>query len=1097
MLKRHLILAALAVACTGCTLEDVKCSGKSIVCDDKCIDPASNNDYCGAKGMCQEPGDRGEKCEENERCSNKQCKQVFEGICKEGYIHCGDYCIDPNSDREFCGAEGNCEERRAGTTCQDGEDCVGGRCLSLHDALHCPDDQIVCAKDCTDPMTDRNYCGASGDCTGENSGTKCGQDDVCRDGVCVSSKDACSDGEINCSGACVDPQSDANFCGASGDCDGSQAGTRCSDGETCENGSCVSGSTGPGSIVITKPERLVLDKNKTLEFRMKLSGKPAAEVTVPLSLSNEKLAVLSVDKLVFSPENWDIEQTFSVTRDSNDLPRDLKFYLEVEKTASEDADFDRLEIDPVEITALGLNEVGIAASVERVEMEEGDIFSLGIELGKRPSGKVRLLASLTDNSNGIDETNVVELARTDAEFLPEDIKDGVMNWAYFEIEALRDNKIDGDHELTLSIVVNATDDSHYQGIQKVVPITVRDIDKAEIVVDNCEQMFEEGESSVCSVRLASIPESSVTVGLKSFNSDSVSVSPASLSFGPEDALMDQEVTFQSHYFETVDIQHEVEIEMKPSSSDANYAKAAKTLTLTIMDKDRYAIEIEPGYETILDENMCNDVKKLNVKLGGKPAKSVTIKAVSAETGELLVDPPSQVIEPEQWKTGVTFNYQCVDDADKDGDRQTRISFESESEDAGFNGLKSFADVTVVDNDVPGMYGATKTVSCNGSNSDQFEFETWLTAKPSGNVTLNLSLVDGQEAPLKGVSLDKTSVEFTPDDWNVHQKVVVTGPNLSDQGKAERRPGKNCYSKDESRFVLEVVNDVGEYKAGMKKAIGFLYKPFCVQKSSKHGKYELMLQSGDYLFQVKGAGGGGTNSNTSNQRYYDIHGGKGGYSEGTIHIDEDTKIFAYVGGTGSSCSTNTNCGGFNGGGRGGSESSSYYGMGGGGASDIRIGTDDLKYRVIVAGGGGGVPYLTYSYIQNKGIVYGGDGGGRVGDDGDANTGYVVMGGADVGCRLVDGKDYTQGHCQFGVALNAEAKTLSGGGGGGWWSGTTGYNATTSKAASGAGGSGYVFNGKNVSKGKLDAKYKLSNAKTEKGKGSASSTDGNIVITAVCN
>ena len=104
----------------------------------------------------------------------------------------------------------------------------------------------------------------------------------------------------------------------------------------------------------------------------------------------------------------------------------------------------------------------------------------------------------------------------------------------------------------------------------------------------------------------------------------------------------------------------------------------------------------------------------------------------------------------------------------------------------------------------------------------------------------------------------------------------------------------------------------------------------------------------YTFEVWGAQGG---------NYDTYYGGLGGYSKGTVNLEKGTKLYIYVGGTPATNSSNRTAvtGGFNGGGNGYNRyyNSTYtYGQGGGGATDIRIGTDSLYARVIVAGGGGG-------------------------------------------------------------------------------------------------------------------------------------------------
>lgn len=95
--------------------------------------------------------------------------------------------------------------------------------------------------------------------------------------------------------------------------------------------------------------------------------------------------------------------------------------------------------------------------------------------------------------------------------------------------------------------------------------------------------------------------------------------------------------------------------------------------------------------------------------------------------------------------------------------------------------------------------------------------------------------------------------------------------------------------------------------------------------------ETIEYTGTYRLEVWGARGG-------NDTYADKC-GKGGYSKGQVRLTKGTIIYIYTGGTGSN-------GSFNGGGTGRLD---YHK--GGGATDIRIGTDSLYSRIIVAGGGG--------------------------------------------------------------------------------------------------------------------------------------------------
>jgi hypothetical protein len=53
---------------------------------------------------------------------------------------------------------------------------------------------------------------------------------------------SCQTGLIDCNGTCVDPAANDTYCGASGDCQGGNAGTTCANGANCDGGICGSGS---------------------------------------------------------------------------------------------------------------------------------------------------------------------------------------------------------------------------------------------------------------------------------------------------------------------------------------------------------------------------------------------------------------------------------------------------------------------------------------------------------------------------------------------------------------------------------------------------------------------------------------------------------------------------------------------------------------------------------------------------------------------------------------------------------------------------------------------------------------------------------------
>lgn len=232
---------------------------------------------------------------------------------------------------------------------------------------------------------------------------------------------------------------------------------------------------------------------------------------------------------------------------------------------------------------------------------------------------------------------------------------------------------------------------------------------------------------------------------------------------------------------------------------------------------------------------------------------------------------------------------------------------------------------------------------------------------------------------------------------------------------------------------------------------------------------ITLPKGTYKLECWGAQGGYSSSNSGIEVGM---GGKGGYSAGTITLNQKTLIYIYTGGVGSISGNGKADGGFPNGGSSWASSTSEGAGGGGGSSDIRIGTDSLYARVIVAGGGGG---------GGEDNETGGYGGGETG--GTSGSGTPGSQTAPSGYFGIDG------HTSY-----------DGGGGGGGWYGAypAGGQTTPATGSSGSdtsgspGGSGYVYTSATASNYPsgclLNSSYYLSAAKTIAGNTSFTSPTG---------
>ena len=237
MLTAGLVCLAL-VSMAGCDSgsspgTEQSCENAQVFCGGQCVDPETNTTNCGAIDDCA--GDNaGVQCGEGETCVAGICTPPG-AECQTDQVLCGDKCIDPGTDNSFCGATGDCLGANAGAECTESATCQAGLCKPEDPG--CKVGEVLCDGQCIDPQTEADFCGASGDCAGDKTGKVCAQDETCVEGLCV--PPACDTNQVRCDGNCIDPQTEAAFCGASGDCAGDNVGVVCGQDETCEGGLCI------------------------------------------------------------------------------------------------------------------------------------------------------------------------------------------------------------------------------------------------------------------------------------------------------------------------------------------------------------------------------------------------------------------------------------------------------------------------------------------------------------------------------------------------------------------------------------------------------------------------------------------------------------------------------------------------------------------------------------------------------------------------------------------------------------------------------------------------------------------------------------------
>ena len=215
----------------------------------RCLDPSSD-EYC---GMSQCPADLNamiKVCGNDQKCESGVCR------CQDGLVLCGEQgaksCIDPKTDRKYCGARGLCNsstmtsDNYAGMKCGEHEKCVDGECRCAAGYLKC-----------------------NGKCISVTSDTSCGKTESCdklvncqeRGRVCINYECKCSKDYVECNGECINPNVSGTHCGARGDCNNDSEESLDYKGDNCakKNEVCkiIDNGVGEAKCASSCPEGLI------------------------------------------------------------------------------------------------------------------------------------------------------------------------------------------------------------------------------------------------------------------------------------------------------------------------------------------------------------------------------------------------------------------------------------------------------------------------------------------------------------------------------------------------------------------------------------------------------------------------------------------------------------------------------------------------------------------------------------------------------------------------------------------------------------------------------------------------------------------------
>jgi hypothetical protein len=543
----------------------------------------------------------------------------------------------------------------------------------------------------------------------------------------------------------------------------------------------------PGVILKLIGNSNTTEDGGTRIFKVKLGTQPSADVEIRLSSSDTDEGTVAPSKLSFTPDNWNGFQEVTVTgQDDGERDGTVSYDIRLSPCISDDPDYGDNHSATVPTKNIDNDTPGImveASGTVLYTSEKGKQASFSVNLLNPPSADVILYVTTSDTGEG--------------SVFPEQLIFKQNNWSGLQsvtITGVDDDEVDGDQDYTITLSPVSDGDSGYNELDdKTVAAINMDYDQAgfnitsetgtsletssigDDTVLEGGQTTEEGGSVAFSVSLTSKPQSNVTLSVTSSDKEEGIVSPATLTFTPDNWNALHTVTVTGQPDSIIDGNQSYSILLGAAAGDSNYTGLdPDDVALTNIDKDTAGFILE-GIE---DQNFTSEDGgqfSFDVKLTSKPEAEVTISLGISNDDEGTLSPWELTFTPDNWNGLHTVTVTGVDDASPvvDGDQSYRVEFYYE-----FSEDKHYADLTPpavpminIDNDRPG-FSLSEMSGETTEAGGQASFAVNLISQPTSNVTITVNSSDTSEGTVSPANLT-----FTPEDWNSSDHLItVTGVN---------------------------------------------------------------------------------------------------------------------------------------------------------------------------------------------------------------------------------------------------------------------------------------------------------------------------------
>ena len=565
-------------------------------------------------------------------------------------------------------------------------------------------------------------------------------------------------------------------------------------------------NSAPGIQMTVVGGSAVTDENGTsfiVQFNLLSQPLGGADVNFGLNIiGDDAEVIISSSSMTIANSDWNkpFNNQITITGvDDTVIDGDITLILETLDPLSTDGVYDALDASDVadlNFRNLDNDQPGFSVGAISNNLSENEnLASFSVVLDIKPNDNVFFNITSNDGSEVAVETGFEQL-----QFTP-------LNWNIPQIvlvSGVDDTIIDGDQFTEIVISVDGNSDSNFllESPQNVTVINA-DNDFAQIIMSVIDQLTgEDGSLGSLSISLSSMPTAPVQISLSSNNINEGALVSSTIIISPSDWNQPQiiSVVGVDDLIPISDgaINYNIFIN-EISSTDPYYGNIIPgnigALVMTNQDNDFAGITLY----LLEDDNQTDeygDIVRIAFSLNTKPLNDEDViipVTLQDNIDEIALLNTEIKVENQFWDKPESniITLTGLDDLLLDGDKNVNfVTGDPNSNDPAYDQLNGslVADLILInlDNELPGIivnglitplspaesgavttsYKLTYPLSESRSSTTLF---LQLSVQPKANVIIGFIILDPSE-----VSINKTFLTFTPENWNQSQSILLTG-----------------------------------------------------------------------------------------------------------------------------------------------------------------------------------------------------------------------------------------------------------------------------------------------------------------------------------